>query len=812
MQTLLQDLRYGARMLAKRPSFTLIAIITLALGIGANTAIFSLVNTVLLRPLPVEQPDELIAVYSTLQRGTQDSILSYLNYKDLRDRNEVLAGLLAYRFAPMSISHEGNNERLWGYLVSGNYFDVLGVKAQLGRTFLPEEDRTRNSHPVAVMSHSCWQRRFASDPRIAGKRVLVNGRSFTIIGVAPKDFVGTEFAYAAELFVPLMMAEVIEPDNNYLDSRDTDNIFVAGRLKPGVTRAQAEASLQTLMNQLAREYPNDNEGRGMKVMPVGLFIPQIRSSVISFSWVLMAVVALVMLIACVNLANLLLARATDRRKEIAIRLALGAGRWHLIRQLLTESVLLSLAGGTFGLLLAVWINDFVTKIKLPMEISLVFDLRIDSRVLLFTLGTSLLTGVLFGLLPALQASRPDLIAALKDETSLGGFKRSRLRNALVVAQMALSLLLLICAGLIVRSLQQAQTIRPGFNPEQAVAVSFDVGLQGYDEAKGRAFHGQLIERVKSLPGVKSASLTHMLPLSLNYNNSTIHIEGQPPASSANLPLAVMNYVRPDYFEAMEINLRGRDFTEHDKERESRVAIVNETFARRFFAGQEAVGRRFNFSGPKDPYWEIIGVAADGKYESLGEEPKIAVYRPLLRDYISWTTLIARTTSDPQALLAAIHQEFRRLDPALPLSNVKTLKEHMHIPLFPARVAAVVLGSFGVLALVLAGVGIYGVMSYLVSQRTREVGIRMALGAQKSDVLSMIVGQGLKLVLIGIAIGLLAALLLTRFLAVVLYGVSATEPVTFALIALLLLMVALLACYLPARRAMKVDPMTALRCE
>jgi putative ABC transport system permease protein len=412
----------------------------------------------------------------------------------------------------------------------------------------------------------------------------------------------------------------------------------------------------------------------------------------------------------------------------------------------------------------------------------------------------------------LQSSRPDLVPALKDETSLGGANRSRLRDGLVVAQMALSLLLLICAGLIVRSLYQAQTMRPGFNPENAVALSFDVGLQGYDEARGRAFHKQTIERVKSLPGVKSASLAMTLPLSLNFNNSTIYIAGQPPASTANMPLAVMNYVLPDYFETMGINLRGRDFTERDKERSSRVAIVNETFARRFFPGTEAIGKRFNFSGPSDPYWEIIGVAADGKYESLGEEPKLAVYRPMLRDYITWTTLVVRTAGDPRSMLAAIRQEISRLDPALPLSNIKTLKEHMHIPLFPARVAATVLGSFGLLALVLAGVGVYGVMSYTVSQRTREIGLRMALGAQRQDLLWMIVGRGLKLVILGMAIGLGAALVLTRFLAVVLYGVSAHDPVTFALIALLLLTVALVACWVPARRATQVDPMVALRYE
>jgi predicted permease len=812
MQTLLQDLRYSLRRSRKSPGFAAIAILSLALGIGANTAIFSLVNTVLMRPLPqVEQPEQLTAVYS-FAAGFGDNIFSYPNYKDVRDRNDVFTGLLAYRFAPMSLSHQGNNERIWGYLVSGNYFDVLGAKPLLGRTFLPEEDKTRKSHPVAVMSFGTWQKRFASDPGIVGKTVLVNGNNFTIVGVMPKDFVGTELAYVPELFVPFMMTPVIEPTNDYLDCRDCGNIFALGRLKPGITREQAEASLQTVMQQLAKEYPKDNEGLSARLTPVGLFLPSIRAGVMGFSWVLMAVVGLVLLIACVNLANLLLARATERKKEIAVRLALGASRWRLLRQLLTESVLLSVVGGLLGLLLAIWINDFVAKISLPTDVTITFDLRIDWRVMLFALGVSLLTGVLFGLLPALQATRPELVPALKDDASASGFRRAWLRNSLVVAQMAMSVLLLICAGLIVRSLQAAQTMRPGFNPENALAMTFDVGLQGYDEARGRAFHKQLLERVRALPNVKSASLAQSIPLSLNFNNNTIYIEGQPETSTANMPLAVANYTMPDYFTTMGIALRGRDFNERDKERESRVAIVNETFARRFWPGQEAIGKRFNFSGPSDPLWQVVGIAADGKYEGLGEDQKIAFYRPMTRDYITWTSLVARTNGDPQAVIGAIRNEIRSLDATLPVSGVKTLKEHMNVPLFPARVAATVFGSFGVLALILAAIGIYGVMSYAVAQRTREIGIRIALGALRGDVLKMIVGQGLRLVVIGLGIGLSAAFGLTRFLAVVLYGVSTTDVVTFIAIPILLAAVALLACYLPAQRAAKVDPIKALRYE
>jgi predicted permease len=813
METLWQDLRFGLRRLLKTPSFTIVAVMSLALGIGANTAIFSLVNTVLLRPLPVAQPEQIVAIYGTLHNGADDTLTSYLNYKDFRDRSrDVFTGLLAYRFAPMSLSQGGNNERIWGYLASGNYFDVLGVKPLLGRFFTPEEDRTPGASPVAVISYGCWQQRFAADPSVTGKTILLNNHPFTIIGVAPKNFTGTEVAYAPELWTPMMMARQIEPGSEWLESRDSQNIFVIGRLNPGVSRAQAQSVMQAIMQELAHEYPNENEGLGVRLLPPGLFIPSIRGAVITFAVVMMAVVGLVLLIACINLANLLLARATERRKEIAIRLAVGASRARLVRQLLTESVLLAILGGALGLLFAVWINDFVTSIKLPTDIALVFDLRLDWRVLLFSFVLSLLTGIVFGLLPALQSSKPALIPALKDQAALGGFKRSRLRSALIIVQVALSLLLLIGAGLIVRSLQRAQSIRPGFNPENAVAMSFDVGLQGYSEAKGREFQKQVVERVKALPGVQSVTLTNNLPLSLDYNYTTIYIEGQPVMSSSNLPIAIPSRIGLNYFQTMGIGLRGRDFTAQDDQKGARVAIVNETFMRRFFPGQDAIGKRFNFDGPNAPFWQIIGVAADGKYNSLGEDPKPFVYRSLLQNYDPSVTLVARTTTDPQTIIAAMRHEVQKLDPTLPLYDVKTLTEHMNVPLFPARMAAIALGSFGLLALALAAIGIYGVMSYSVASRTREIGIRLALGAQPRDVLKLIVGQGMSLALIGVSVGLLAAFAATRLLASLLYGVSATDALTFAGISFLLTAIALLACYIPAQRATKVDPIRALRYE
>ncbi|MDT7603528.1 MAG: hypothetical protein QOF61_1525 [Acidobacteriota bacterium] len=812
MGNLWQDLRYGFRRLIKSPGFTLVAILSLALGIGANTAIFSLVDTVLLRPLPVPEPGRLVEVYGTLHKGADYTIQSYLNYKDYRDRNQVFTGLLAYRFAPMSLSHNGANERVWGYTVSGNYFDVLGVPPALGRGFLPEEDQTPGARPVVVISYNCWQSRFGGEPSIVGRQITLNNQPFTVVGVAPRGFIGTEVAYAPEVFAPMMMAKQIEPGSNWLESRSDDNIFVVGRLKDGVTREQAEASLVGLTSLLAQEHPQENEGRGVRLLSPGLFIPDIRDAVVTFSSVLMGVVGLVLLLACVNLANLLLARATERRKEIAIRLALGASRVRLVRQLLTESVVLSLAGGAFGLLLATWLNALVGAIKLPTDIALVFDLRIDWRVLTFTLGVSLATGVVFSLLPALQTSKPDMIPALKDDSAMGGFRRSRLRNALVVAQVALSLVLLVCAGLIVRGLQAAQAMHPGFNPQNAVALSFDLGLQGYDEQRGRAFQRDVVERAKQVPGVRSVTMTDSLPLAINYNSTTIYVEGQPVASSSDLPLAVPIYTGLEYFKTMDIPLRGRDFTAHDDQKESRVAIVNETFARKFWHGEDAIGKRFNFNGPGDPYWEVIGVVADGKYNSLGEEPKPAFYRSMLRSYNSTVVLVARVEGDPQGAVGALRRVVQSLDPSMPIFDAKTLTDHMQIPLFPARMAAIVLGSFGVLALVLAGIGIYGVMSYVVAGRTREIGLRMALGANRRNVLRLIVGQGMTLALIGLGIGLVVAFAAARLLTSLLYGVSPADPVTFAGVGLLLAAVAFLACYIPARRATKVDPMIALRYE
>ena len=814
MGTFLQDLRYGSRMLLKRPGLSVIAVVTLALGIGANTAIFSLVNTVLLRPLPIDRPEQLVSINSVSPKGDNNvPTLSYPNYRDYRDRNDVFAGLLCYRFAPISVSNNGVNERMWSYLVSGNYFDVLGVQPALGRYFTKDDDRTPGAHAVGVITYNCWKKRFGGTPDVVGKTVIVNGRPFSIIGVAAQGFYGSEISYMPEMWFPMMMLAEIEAGTSYLEDRDSSNFFVQGRLKSGVGMREGEAALKTIAAQLAREYPNENENMTIELSPPGLFGAFMRGPIIGFASVLMAVVGLVLLLACTNLANLLLARATERRKEVAIRLAIGANRSRLVRQLLTESVLLATLGGVLGLGLAHWLVDAMMGFKPPLDIPLSTELHLDYRVLLFTAVVSVLTGVVFGLLPALQSTNPDLVPALKDETSIGGYRRSWLRNGLVVFQVSLSLLLLICAGLVLRGLQRAQLLNPGFVAQHAVEVSFDLALQGNDGPRSKELKRNLMERVRALPGVQQAGLSNFVPLTMNINSNNIFIEGAPQERGANIPQSMTSSASPGFIAALGAELlEGRDFTEQDGDTKLRTAVVNETFARRFWPGQSAVGKRFSFKGAAGPWIEVAGLLRDGKYFSLSEGATPFVYINLRPENGGYLTLIVRTASDPQGMIAAIRNEFQQLDANLPVYGVKTMTEHMALPLFPARVAATLLGGFGLLALILAAIGIFGVMSYAVSQRTREIGIRMALGASGGRILRLVIGQGVKLIVFGMGIGLASAFAGTRLMSSLLYGVSATDSVTFALIALLLTGVALFACYLPARRATKVDPMIALRYE
>jgi predicted permease len=811
VEALARDLRYGLRMLARSPGFTAVAVVSLALGIGANTAIFSLVNAALLRPLPVERPEQMMSLTNAVETRMFPTF-SYPNYKDIRDRNDVFRGLIAYRFAPLSVSYDGVNERQWGYVVSGNYFDVLGVKAALGRMISEDDDRLPGAHPVTVVSYQCWQQRFGSDPALIGKSLIVNGLGYTVIGVAPRGFFGTEIIAAPELWFPMAMQSQVEVGNSWLDNRGAEYVFVQGRLNSGVGVAQARAALDSIALQLEREYPDFNEGKRLGLQPIGIMGGVMRGAVLGFTGMLMAVVGFVLLLACTNLANLLLARATERRKEIAVRLALGASRLRLVWQLMAESMLLAVGSGVLGLLLAYWLVTLAPMLKPPVDVPLLIDLHMDHRVLIFTCLTSLVTGVLFGLLPALQATKVDLLTALKDEPSSGGYRRSWLKSGMIVLQVALSLMLLVGGGLMLRALQRAQTLDLGFNPEHAVEVSFDLRLQGYDKARGLEFQRRLLDRVRALPGVQSAGIVDLPPVDLHFSRTTVFAEGQQLERDAKAPRAMISRVSPGYLRAMSTSLmQGRDFTEQDDEKAPPVALINETFARRFWPGQDAIGKRFSQGSPDSRPIEVIGVVENGKYALLSEDPQPLVCRPLSQAYSGATTVIARGQTDPRELLGLIRNEAQQLDPHLPLSG-KLLAEQMAVSLLPARIAASIFGTFGALALALAAIGIYGVMSYTVSRRTHEIGVRVALGAQTSDVLKLAIGQGMRLALLGVVIGISAALALARLMTSLLFGVSAADPLTYAGTAALLMAVALLACYIPARRATKIDPMVALRYE
>ena len=812
MGTTLQDLRYGLRMLVRRPTLSVIAIVSLALGIGANTAAFSMVETMLLRPLPIFNPGEVFSVYDTSDKAASLSAFSYPDYVDFRDRNEVLAGIAAYRFCPISLSYSNHNERMWGYLVSGNYFDVLGVKTTLGRTFLADEDRMPNASPVAVLSYEYWKTRFNSNPGIAGESCILNGHTFKIIGVAAKGFFGTEVAFVPDVYVPMMMASEIEPGSRWLTSRSAGVLQLFCRVKPGVNRAQAQSSIGVLAANLWNEQKRKDVPNIVLDHP-GLFFPAIRGQALTFAAFVMAIVGLVLLIACSNLAGLLLARATERSKEMAIRIAIGAGKARLVKQLLTESLVLSLFGGAAGFLLALWANNLLRNFKPPVDFALNINPEIDFRVLVFAVTVSLLAGVVFGLAPAIHSVRADLVPALKNETAAGRISRTRLRSVLVATQVALSLVLLLASGLILRSLRHAEEIDPGFNTRNGVEMTFDVGLQGYDQQRGLQFMRDAADRVSSLPRVKAVTLTDNLPLGLDRSSNGVYIEGRPWPANRRVATALYNVVWPGYFKTMGIQLvEGREFTFSDTKDSHQVVIVNEEFVRQFLPGEEPVGKRASFSGPDGPFCQIVAVARNGKYLSLDERPQPFVHFPLLQRYNSYTVLVARVDGNARAAIGPVRSAIQQLDPTLPITDAKTPDEHMGLSLFPARVAAVLLGIFGLLALTLAAIGIFGVVSYSARQRTREIGIRMALGARRQDVLHLVVLQGMTVVAIGLVVGLAGAFALTRFLSSLLYGVSPTDPVTFLGITVLLGLVAFSASYVPALRATNVEPMRALRYE
>jgi macrolide transport system ATP-binding/permease protein len=811
MSQFLQDLRYGARQLRKSPGLTLAAVLCIALGIGANSATFSFANAFLWRKSQVSEPDRLVRIFVRWSSGLKFGSFSYPDYLDVRASNDVFTGLVANSIMPFHLSAGDRNERVWGAVVSGNYFSELVVKPFLGRGFLPEEDLPSGAHAVAIISHGLWQRRFGADTAVIGKTILLNARPFTIVGVGPEGFYGTNTGVGQDIWVPITMTEQLGDARRTLTMRGNHWIqSIIGRLKPGVTMAQANAAVNTLMSHLAEEYPNSNKGTSAMLFPdaEASLHPQVRDGFVMFMRLMFGVVGVILLLSCTNVAGLLLARSAARRKEVGIRMALGANRLRLVRQLLAESFLLSLFAGGVGLLLGVSLTRLVQSFRPPSDLPMKLEIGMDWSVLAFTFAVTVVTGLMFGLTPALAATKTDLVSVLKEGNPAPLAGASRLRRILVAGQIALSLALLIGASLVVRSLQNARNLDPGFNPDNQVVVALDLGLQQYDEARGRQFIRSLRERLKTLPGIQSVGFADNLPLSLSSSQMSVMPEGYTPPPDMNDPTIDCATADYGYFPAMGIPvLRGRGFAETDTADGLPVMIINETFAQRFWPGQDPIGKHVR-TGGKDRI--VIGVVRNGKYFSLGEDPKAFFYLLLDQNHRASFYLHVRTAGDPDSFLQTIRREILSLDDKLPLSDLKTMHAALGFALLPARMAAGVVSAFALLALFLAAIGLYGVIAYSVSQSMRDIGIRMALGARPGDVFKLVIRGGMTLTAVGLGVGLAIGLVLTRLLTGLLYGVSPTDPLSYLIAVTMLAAVALLAAFLPARRATKVDPMIALR--
>ncbi|HEU4996336.1 MAG TPA: ABC transporter permease [Gemmatimonadaceae bacterium] len=813
MRTLLEDLRYAVRLLAKNPVFTGVVVLTLALGIGLNTAVFSVIDGLLLRPLPgTRAPNELVQLYRSYRGDVLYGSNSIPHYFDLRDRtHDTFSGVALWDFEAFNLAAGGRNERVMGVMASANFFSVLGVNPARGRMFLPAEDSGRGAHPVAVLSWSTWKGAFGGDEAIVGRSIVLNGRSYSIVGVTPQEFRGALPLVIPAIWVPLSQFDDVRPhESATYTSRGNNSFNVVARLKPGVTSAQARDRMKALVAGLRAEHPQDYDQSGITVVPqpeAGIH-PEFKSAQVALSSVVMAVVGVLLLIACVNVANLFLARARDRAREMAIRISLGARRSRLVQQLLTESLLFAGASGLAGVGLAWWVIRIANTIRIPMEIDFSADLHLSPLVVAFAFGASVLTGLLFGLAPALQATRPSLVPALKGDAPAGQ-SRSRASKGLVVVQMALSIVLLVSAGLFLRDLQNVTTVDKGFIGENLLLADLAPGLQGYNRARSEDLYRRIRERLVQLPNVKAVGYTATVPLGLSENDSWVEIAGYTPAKNENMSLQ-NTQVTPGYFEAMGIPLKeGRAFTDQDDSASVRVMMVNERMAKKYWPGTTPIGKTVKYGGKEHT---VIGVVPTGKYSRLGEPPTPFYYLAQAQHWNEGMSIAIRTTGDPNAVAPALRAAASAFDETLPVSGIRTMTRHLGIALMPARLAGAALGVFGILGLVLASVGMYGVMSYTVSQRRREIGIRMAIGAATGDVVGMILRQGLTLVIIGAAIGIGGALGASQLLRGILYSSSVVDPVTFAGVPLLLTAVAALASWLPARRASRVDPLDALRRE
>jgi predicted permease len=810
----LNDLRYAFRQLLKTPGFSVVALATLALGIGVNSALFNVVNSVLFRPPGYSDPATLVDVYET-SPGFRYATTSYPNYLDVRDQNRSFSGVALYQLQSLGFSRGEGTKSVWAEVVSGNYFDVLGVPSWLGRTFDARQDDVVGAPPVVVVSHPFWERELGADPGAVGAAVRLNGAPFQVIGVAPPEFRGMIRGLVAQVWIPAASSARVFPGTSFLVERSNHNSFMRARLKPGVTVAQAAADLATIARRLGETYPASNAGRELIAVPTSSVTlnPSIDGQVTGASLGLLAVPAMVLLIACANLATLFLTRTTARRRELAVRSALGAGRGRVVRELMAESLLLAGAGGLLGLVVCLWLSGLLVSFQPPIPIPLTLDVQVDWRVVTFTAVVTIATGVLFGLAPALRASRTDLTHDLR-EGARGSASRSRLRAVLVAAQLAVSVVLLVGSGLLIRGLGGAARIELGFDPLGAATLLFDPGQQGYDDAKALQLVETLLGRVRSLPGVVAASYTSRPPLNLNVSSNEIVAEGNDPGPG-KYPEIQRATVGPDYLAAIGGRLAaGREFTDRDRADQPPVVMVNEAATKLLWPQGSALGKRLatHSSRGAGPWREVVGIVADIKVVTIGERPTPQIFYPLYQQFESQVNLIARTTGDPAATGAALRQALRELDPALPIIASGVLVDQVSTALFPVRFAAILLVVLGLAGLVIAAIGLYGMIAQGVAARTRELGIRLALGAEPAVIRGLVLRDGLRLTAFGLGIGVVLAALTSRVLEAWLYGVSALDPLAFSVAPAVLLMVAAVASLVPARRATRVDPVEALRAE
>jgi predicted permease len=803
------DLVYATRLARRQPAFACAAIGSLALGIGVNTLVFSVASGLVLRPLAVDHPDQL----ATVQNGGSEGI-SYPAYCDLRDRSTTFAGVAGYRIAPMSLEHDGTASRAWGYLATGNYFDVVGVHPAAGRFFRQDEDRPPAESPVAVISYDCWIGRFGGAMSVVGSTVRVNGRPYTVLGVAPRGFLGTEVFYRPDIWVPMTMQPQIEARASWLDARRVMNTFVVGRLRPGVARPQAQADLASLSAAITREHPSTDEGLSFSLAEPGLMGDVLRTPIKAFAFGLLALATLVLLMACVNLAVMLTARGADRQRELAIRLSIGARRGRIVRQLLTETLLLAGVGGSLGLGAATGAARALSAWRPPVDVPIQFDVTADVRVFIFALAVATVAGLLFGIAPALKASRTDAQAALKGLVARsGGGRRLAMGDLLVAVQVAICVVLVAACLPAIRGLNAALRLPIGFRPAGLTMVGYDVGLAGYSTARGADFERRAIDVVRRLPGIDRAAFGDTIPLYLNESNTSVAPDDRPDLPASRRIGTARFEVSSDYFETMGTRiLQGRGIEASDTAQGRLVAVINETFAKRVFRTSAPLGRRFKEGGHGDDWVEVVGVAEDGKYQSLSEAPRPAAFEAITQNYQTTISLVARSSLPSDQVVAEVRRAFAGLDPDIALYETQSVNDMLGVVLLPSRAAAIALGAFGVLAVLLALTGLHGVVTNAVAKRQKEIGIRVAIGAEPGAILRLVLARTVLLLGAGTVAGLVIVLLGSRILASIVYQASPTDPLVLAGVGCCLAAVGLVACWAPARHALRVSPVRALRSE